>query len=192
MASWPRRSKFSVFEDQKLQRLVSSMSIVNWAAIGNLMGNRTARQCRERYKNYLAPSVTTEPWTREEEDLLMRKHDEMGPHWAQMRQFFQNRTAVSLKNHYARIIQQSRRSSLDSSEPQRESPAEFEWAEIFPSEYVFGEPGADFRDDFVVEPPHKVYFAPNPANAIPRNTESMTDMWLKQSPNLAYTSVIQL
>jgi hypothetical protein len=69
------------------------------------LGNRTARQCRERYKNYLAPSIRIAPWTPEEDALLLQKYRELGPKWSQMTSFFGQRSAVSLKNHYVRISQ---------------------------------------------------------------------------------------
>jgi hypothetical protein len=81
------------------------MPILNWRVIANFMGNRSPRQCRERYKNYLAPTVRVDPWSPEEETLLLEKFREMGPKWAQMTEFFPDRTAVSIKNHYAKISQ---------------------------------------------------------------------------------------
>jgi hypothetical protein len=100
------RTKFSEVEDWKLRNLVRSMPRVDWTLIGKLMGNRTPRQCRERYQNYLDPSVRLSPWSPAEEQLLLQKQAELGAKWAQMTQFFPNRTAVAIKNHYAKISQQ--------------------------------------------------------------------------------------
>jgi hypothetical protein len=72
------------------------------------MGNRSARQCRERYNNYLAPSIRTDPWTPQEDALLIQKHQELGPKWSEMASFFHCRSPVSLKNHFARISQHSK------------------------------------------------------------------------------------
>jgi hypothetical protein len=84
------------------------MPKVDWKVVGRLMGGRTARQCRERYRNYLAPAVRIAPWTEAEESLLVAKFAELGPKWSQMTIFFDRRSAVSLKNHYAKISQRFR------------------------------------------------------------------------------------
>jgi hypothetical protein len=99
------RTKFSQLEDIRLRSLVHSMPRVDWRVIGRLMGNRTPRQCRERYNNYLAPSLRIAPWTEAEESLLVEKFNQLGPKWSQMAVFFNRRSAVSLKNHYAKISQ---------------------------------------------------------------------------------------
>jgi hypothetical protein len=99
------RTKFSEAEDWQLRNLVSSMPRVEWIAIGRMMGTRTGRQCRERYNNYLAPSVKLAPWSEAEDCLLLTKYAEVGQKWAEMTEFFDNRTAVAVKNRYAKIAQ---------------------------------------------------------------------------------------
>ena len=103
----PPRTKFSPEEDEKLVQLVTSTPTMNWKQISAIMGNRSARQCRERYNNYLAPGINHDPWTKEEDILLLQKFAECGPQWAFMTQFFDRRSCVSLKNHYAKLANQS-------------------------------------------------------------------------------------
>jgi hypothetical protein len=67
------------------------------------MPGRNARQCRERWKHYLEPSINRGEWTEAEDDLLVSKHRELGPKWSQISAFFVSRTAVDLKNRYQRI-----------------------------------------------------------------------------------------
>ena len=102
--SLPPRTKFTELEDQKLISIVSGMPKVNWKYVANQMDGRTARQCRERYKNYLSPSIRLAPWTPEEDALLLQKYHEFGPRWSFMKQFFDKRESVSLKNRHAKLV----------------------------------------------------------------------------------------
>ena len=92
---------FSAAEDNTLRELVLEHGEKNWRVISKYMPNRTTRQCRERYKNYLAPNVTNGPWTTEEDLLLEQKYMEYGPKWATIAQFFKNRSDVNIKNRWA-------------------------------------------------------------------------------------------
>lgn len=103
------RTKFTELEDSMLRQIVLSMPKVNWKIVEQLMGSKNARQCRERYNNYLAPERNTDPWTAEEEAILMEKYKEFGPQWSKMTPFFRNRAAVSIKNQYAKIIYNEKR-----------------------------------------------------------------------------------
>jgi hypothetical protein len=67
------------------------------------MINRTARQCRERYRSYIAPNLSYSPWTKKEDELLRAKYLEIGPKWTQMAHFFVGRSDVTLKNRWAFI-----------------------------------------------------------------------------------------
>lgn len=97
------RHTFSAEEDAKLKALVLHSADPDWKSIASQMGNRTARQCRERYKNYLSPDLSTRPWTETEDAILAQKVHEVGQRWAQISRFFQGRSDVSLKNRWAAI-----------------------------------------------------------------------------------------
>ena len=95
----PRR-KFSDEEDKRLKELVSVYGAKNWDKIAELIPGRTGRQCRDRYRNYLIPGFFNGQWTREEDDLLRRKFEELGPKWARMTHYFNGRSANALKNRW--------------------------------------------------------------------------------------------
>ena len=103
----PPRTKFTQNEDRMLVKLVNEMENVNWKSIASKMNGRTPRQCRERYNNYLSPSLRLDPWNPDEDALLIRKYNEYGPQWAFLSRFFNNRGPVNLKNHYAKLSYQS-------------------------------------------------------------------------------------
>jgi hypothetical protein len=98
------RQMFSADEDQLLRQLVGRFGDRDWKTIASQMPNRTTRQCRERYKNYLSPELTNQPWSDSEDDLLREKFHEWGPKWATIAGFFKGRSDVALKNRWATLM----------------------------------------------------------------------------------------
>ena len=97
---------FTKEEDIYLQFLVSKYGESNWDLIASEMGNRTPRQCRDRFRNYLSPRINVTKWTEEEDKLLIQKHSEFGPHWKRIAVFFNSRTDVNIKNRFNFLMTQ--------------------------------------------------------------------------------------
>lgn len=102
----PPRTKFTKEEDAKLLEIYNSSPNMTWKKLASSMGNRTARQCRERYNNYLAPHINHDPWTPQEDEMLKIKYAEYGPQWSLLTSFFNNRSCVNIKNHFSKISHQ--------------------------------------------------------------------------------------
>ena len=103
----PSRTKFSPEEDARLKALVEQHGTADWAKIALALGGRTARQCRERYKNFLHPTLVNGPWTPEEDELLIRLYHQYGPNWVAMhRGHFPTRSNNNIKNHWAILAPQ--------------------------------------------------------------------------------------
>ena len=98
-----KRKMFSTTEDMKLRAMVLQLGINDWKKISEKMPNRTPRQCRERYKNYLAPEIQNGPWTREEDNALLMLYQKFGPRWSTISQFFRTRSEVNVKNRWTSI-----------------------------------------------------------------------------------------
>jgi hypothetical protein len=64
------------------------------------MESRSARQCRERWVNYLAPTIRSDPWTEDENRLLIDKMNELGHCWATIGHFFNGRSENDVKNRW--------------------------------------------------------------------------------------------
>lgn len=89
---------------------VSLISNFDWNEIAQQMKTgRNARQCRERWLNYLSPSVVNGPWTDEEEELLCNKYNEIGPHWKKIAFYFPTRTDINIKSHYHLLERRKRK-----------------------------------------------------------------------------------
>ncbi|OHT06189.1 hypothetical protein TRFO_25800 [Tritrichomonas foetus] len=115
------KQKFSPEEDEKLKLIVQKYGESNWKRIADHMGTRNCRQCRERWKNYLSPKVCKDPWSREEEALLIEKFNELGSQWSVMAKFFPKRTDVNLKNHWVVMA----RHALKSADKYRENYSQY-------------------------------------------------------------------
>jgi hypothetical protein len=97
------RRKFTPEEDDVLRRIVARLGSNDWNAVAQQFPNRSPRQCRDRWRNYLSPDVAIGPWSRADEETLLAKVKEMGPRWALIAQQFPGRTDIGVKNHYISI-----------------------------------------------------------------------------------------
>jgi hypothetical protein len=95
-----RRRIFTPDEDHILSGLVESRSYNNWSEIAQHMPGRTARQCRDRWTNYLAPAISFDPWRPDEDELIIQKVNEIGTKWATIAKFAKGRTGNALKNRW--------------------------------------------------------------------------------------------
>lgn len=107
-AETSQRFRFTKEEDDLLKKLAQSQSQPKWSEIARCFVNRTARQCRERYNNYLRPEILNGPWSPEEDILLIELFEKYGPKWALISQSFDARSAVNVKNHYSTISSQKK------------------------------------------------------------------------------------
>ena len=100
----PFRRKFTQEEDNEIKYLVEEAGIDNWLEIAEKLGTRTAKQCRDRYNNYLSPGITNMPWSAEEDQLLRDKVAEFGNKWTQIAIFFPCRGSNNLKNRWHKVL----------------------------------------------------------------------------------------
>lgn len=103
------KQKFTEEDDQKLREIINEIGTKSWPDIAAAMGNRNARQCKERWENYLSPSINNSPFTPEEDQLLLQKQKEIGSKWVQMRNFFDRRTDAALKNRWQMLIRKQKK-----------------------------------------------------------------------------------
>lgn len=96
-----KKRMFTVEEDNKIRQLVSSRGEKAWKVIAAELSNRSPRQCRERWKNYLSPDVLNLPWTIEEDQKLKELISQYGAQWAKIARFFHHRTDVNVKNRWS-------------------------------------------------------------------------------------------
>jgi hypothetical protein len=98
------RKFFTPAEDVTLTRLVSIHGSGQWAAIAHLLPGRNARQCRERWRTVLRSGLLNGPWSREEDELLVKLYNEHGPKWSFIAKSFNGRSDANVKNRWARHL----------------------------------------------------------------------------------------
>lgn len=103
------KSKFTPEEDNLLKQLVSKFGENDWNRVSELMPHRNVRQCKERWTNYLSPKVCNDPWTEEDDALLLQKYNEYGAKWVRIALCFPNRTDSNVKNRYLVLSRRSKK-----------------------------------------------------------------------------------
>jgi hypothetical protein len=100
---------FRVEEDLQLTRAVEDLGANSWDAVADRVTGRNPRQCRDRWRYYLAPDVDNGPWTSADEELLISKQEELGPAWKKISRFFPCRTDINVKSRWHQIQRRLRR-----------------------------------------------------------------------------------
>jgi hypothetical protein len=105
----PIKIKFTLDEDRNLIELVQRFGSKDWIRISSMMNGRNPRQCRERYNNYLNPDLRTGGWTAQEDELLQKKFEQLGPKWNAIGKCFVNRSDNGLRNRWMVLARQRAR-----------------------------------------------------------------------------------
>jgi len=61
---------------------------------------RLGKQCRERWYNHLSPDVRKDPWSEEEDKIIIESQQKYGPKWTTISSFLKGRTPNSIKNRW--------------------------------------------------------------------------------------------
>ena len=181
-----QRSRFTKEEDELLKKLMNSQSQPKWSEIARFFNNRTARQCRERYNNYLRPEIVNGPWSSEEDYLLVQLFEKYGPKWSLISQNFNARSAVNVKNHYATLSsQKNKQNGFNDKSPktvnQTIKPVIFEVPMITTQEKKEKKEKEDLNSclnyDYLVEDKTDFLFEEDNLENILSNIEISEDIW---------------
>lgn len=94
------RKRFTPEEDELLKKLASDKNNKTWKEIARHLPGRTACQCRDRYNQYLFQEVVQKPWTDEEDEIIISKYRQYGPHWVKISQYLEGRSGNNIKNRW--------------------------------------------------------------------------------------------
>ena len=86
-------------DDKQLIQLVREFGH-NWPFIAARMEGRTSKQVKERWTNQLDPSISTEPWTAEDDQHLVELIRELGHSWCEIARRMKGRTESMVKNRF--------------------------------------------------------------------------------------------
>ena len=94
------KGSWTTEEDETIIRFVKENGQKDWAKLALLLQGRTGKQCRERFRNHLNTNVNHEPWTEEEDALLVELHAKFGNAWTKLAEHFNGRSDNCIKNRW--------------------------------------------------------------------------------------------
>ena len=94
------RKYFTKKEDHMLTEAALKYKQEKWNIIAQYVPGKTPKQCRDRWANYLRPTLHFGPWTENEDQLLVSLVNKYGTHWTKMKSQFPERSANCIKNRW--------------------------------------------------------------------------------------------
>jgi len=93
------RKAWTSSEDQKLLQLFSEYG-TSWAKIASEIPNRNGKQVRDRYLSVLVSDIKKDPWTEEEDRVILEMFDKLGAQWREISDHLEGRAEIQVKNRY--------------------------------------------------------------------------------------------
>jgi hypothetical protein len=98
------KRKFTPDEDHAIIILVQRYGTDNWKQIAKEFTDRNARQLRERWRFYLNPQLNKNPFTPEEDKMIVDGMKQYGNSWKTISEnLLPNRTDLSIRNRFRQI-----------------------------------------------------------------------------------------
>jgi len=93
-------------EDTQIIELVHKYG-KSWSKISKILISRNGKQIRDRFINILDPSIKKGKFSLDEDLKLLTLYKKLGPRWATIAKYFENRTADMVKNRFHSSIKKN-------------------------------------------------------------------------------------
>lgn len=87
-------------QDVLLTKYVNKYGSEKWSVIAAHIPGRSGKQCRERWKNHLDPTLKKAEWDFKEDELLLRAQSRLGNRWSEIAKLLGGRPENAVKNRF--------------------------------------------------------------------------------------------
>ncbi|XP_057792567.1 transcription factor MYB8-like [Salvia miltiorrhiza] len=107
-----KKGAWSEDEDEKLRAYIHRYGHWNWRLLPKYAGlKRCGKSCRLRWVNYLKPGVKRGDFSKEEKEIVVKLHAELGNKWSTIAEQLPGRTDNEIKNFWHTRIERRRKKS---------------------------------------------------------------------------------
>jgi pre-mRNA-splicing factor CDC5/CEF1 len=112
-------------EDEILKAAIMKYGLNQWSRISSLLVRKSAKQCKERWYEWLDPAIKKTEWTKDEEEKLLQLAKAFPCQWRTIAPII-GRTAYQCMEQYEKLLDRAQGREPDENDPRRLRPGEID------------------------------------------------------------------